>query len=159
MPKATALWLIENTTLTFQQIADFCELHILQVEALANETASIQPLDPIISGQLTKLEIQRCEVNPQAVLNLCTVERKEFRKQKAYVPLAKRKEIPNAVLWIVKHHPQVSDVSISRLLATTKDTVKKIREGAYWDYKNLFPKDPVLLALCSQNALDTMLVS
>lgn len=159
MPKATALWLIENTTLTFQQIADFCELHILQVEALANETASIQPLDPITSGQLTKLEIQRCEANPQAVLNLCTVERKEFRKQKAYVPLAKRKEIPNAVLWIVKHHPQVSDVSISRLLATTKDTVKKIREGDYWDYKNLFPKDPVLLALCSQNALDTILVS
>ncbi len=159
MPKATALWLIDNTTLTFQQIADFCQLHLLQVEMLANETAPIQPLDPIASGQLTKQEVQRCEADPKANLTVCSLERKESRKQKAYVPLAKRKEIPNAVLWILKHHPQISDVAISRLLATTKDTVKKIREGLYWDHKNLFPKDPVLLGLCSQDALDGIMTS
>ena len=164
MPKATAVWLVENTTLSFEQIADFCGMHILEVQGIADgEVASgIVGKDPIASHQLTREEIARCEENPKARLKLVTsteVYIKDKKKQKSsrYTPVARRQDKPAAVAWILKNCPDVTDIQITRLIGTTKTTIAAIRNKTHWNYSNIVGKDPVLLGLCSQNNLDTLM--
>ena len=159
MAKATALWLIENTKLTFQQIATFCDMHFLQIETLANGGEYIVPVDPVLLRQLTKQEIQRCEENPESTLQL--VQRTELtpRKKSRYVSLANRKEIRNAVLWLVKNYPELRDIEVTKLLPTTKPTIHSIRSGTYWDIRSLVAKNPVLIGLCTEEALKDVLQS
>ncbi len=164
MPKATAVWLVENTTLSFEQIADFCGMHILEVQGIADgEVASgIVGKDPITSHQLTREEITRCEENPKAKLKLVLsteVYIKDKKKQKSsrYTPVARRQDKPAAVAWILKNCPDVTDIQITRLIGTTKTTIASIRNKTHWNYTNITGKDPVLLGLCSQNDLDNLM--
>jgi len=164
MPKATAVWLVENTSLAFEQIADFCGMHILEVQGIADgEVASgIVGKDPITSRQLTREEIERCEASPKARLKLITATEvyiKDKKKQKTsrYTPVARRQDKPAAVAWILKHCPDVTDIQITRLIGTTKTTIAAIRNKTHWNYSNITGKDPVLLGLCSQNDLDTLM--
>jgi hypothetical protein len=152
MPKATALWLINHTRLTLEQIAHFCGFHPLELSVL-QEGKTIQELSPLVNGQLTQEEIARCEADPKAHLTLMLQEEIKKGTRKKYTPLAKRNEVPNAVLWIIRTMPEVSDAQICSLLSTTKTTVKAIREGIHWNFKNLTPKDPLSLELCSQESL------
>lgn len=160
MPKATAVWLIENTTLTFEQIADFCGMHILEVKGIADgEVAQgIIGVDPVNqSHQLTKEEIIRCESNPKARLQL-TQKAQDFakhnKKQKSrYTPVARRQDKPDAVAWFLKHTPDLSEAQITKLIGTTKSTIKAVRERSHWNISNIKPRDPVLLGLCSQTDL------
>ncbi|BDB96128.1 cell cycle transcriptional regulator TrcR [Candidatus Hydrogenosomobacter endosymbioticus] len=157
MRKATALWLINNTCVTFRQIAEFCDLHIVEVEALANEIGSyIQELNPIANGQLTEEEIERCSKDQSARLklhryDLCAKERKNKKK---YTPIVKRQERPEAILWILKNFPHVEIKQICDLLGTTKRTVQAIKDETYWNSANLSPNNPVLMGLCSQEELE-----
>lgn len=164
MPKATAVWLVENTTLSFEQIAEFCGMHILEIQGIAdNEVAAgIVGKDPISSHQLTREEIQRCESNPKAVLKLVTsteayIKEKKKQKNSRYTPVARRQDKPAAVAWILKNCPDVTDIQITRLIGTTKNTIASIRNKTHWNYSNIAGKDPVLLGLCSQNDLDTLM--
>ncbi len=163
MPKATAVWLVENTSLEFEQIAEFCGMHILEVQGIADgEVASgIVGKDPIASHQLTREEITRCEGNPKARLKLVMsteVYIKEEKKHKTrYTPIARRQDKPAAVAWIIKNCPDVTDIQITRLIGTTKNTIAAIRNKTHWNYSNISGKDPVLLGLCSQNDLDTLM--
>ncbi len=164
MPKATAVWLVENTSLAFEQIADFCGMHILEVQGIADGEVSsgIIGKDPITSHQLTREEIERCEANPKAKLKLITATEvyiKDKKKQKTsrYTPVARRQDKPAAVAWILKHCPDVTDLQITRLIGTTKTTIAAIRNKTHWNYSNITGKDPVLLGLCSQNDLDTLM--
>lgn len=159
MPKATAVWLIENTTLTFDQVADFCGLHPLEVKGIADGevAAGIVGMDPIANGQLTREEIERCQKDPQARLKMAKAAI-ELPKRKGrggrYTPVSKRQDKPDAIAWIVKFHPEVSDAAISKLLGTTKSTIQQIRERTHWNYQNIRPRDPVGLGLCTQIDLD-----
>lgn len=158
MPKATAVWLLDNTTLTFQQIADFCGMHTLEVQAIADgDVAShIMGLDPIMNEQLTAEEIKRCESDPNASLELYRnpeVERL-LSKGKRYVSHAKRSDRPSAIAWIVKHHPEMRDSQIVKLLRTTKPTITAIRERTHKNIHNILPRNPVTLGLCSESDLN-----
>jgi hypothetical protein len=158
MPKATAVWLLDNTTLTFQQIADFCGMHTLEVQAIADgDVAShIMGLDPIMNEQLTADEIKRCESDPNASLELYhnpEVERL-LNKGKRYVSHAKRNDRPSAIAWIVKHHPEMRDSQIVKLLRTTKPTITAIRERTHKNIHNILPRNPVTLGLCSESDLN-----
>ena len=163
MPKATAVWLISNTTLTFDQIAIFCGLHPLEVQGIADgDVASgIIGEDPIINGQLTREEIKRCEQDPEAKLELVqmsgVLKSMKAKKESKYIPVARRQDKPDAILWLVKNHPEVTDSNIIKLLGTTKDTVVAIRSREHWNIANIKPRDPVLLGLCSQIALDKVI--
>jgi hypothetical protein len=152
MPRATALWLLNHTCLTRAQISDFCDIHLLALDVLKNSN-TLQELDPLMNQQLTRDEIQRCECDPDArlVLNSQTVVKEKSYKK--YTPLSKRSDIPNAILWVVKNHPDLSDARVSLLLSTTRNMVKNIRDGVYWNLENLTPKNPVLLGLCSETDL------
>ncbi|WP_412058891.1 DUF1013 domain-containing protein [Bartonella sp. DGB2] len=159
MPKATAIWLVDNTSLTFDQIAAFCKLHPLEVKAIADGEAlqGIKGLDPINSGQLTRDEIFRGETNSQYRLKLAepkvrTPENK--RKGHRYTPVSKRQDKPNAILWLVRNHPELKDAQIARLIGTTKSTIEQIRNRTHWNSANLTALDPVTLGLCSQIDLD-----
>ncbi len=160
MPKATAVWLVENTSLTFDQIADFCKLHPLEVKGIADgEVASgIRGHDPITSGQLSREEIARGEANPKYRLNLFVSKIKlpEVKRARGprYTPLSRRQDRPNAILWLVRNHPELKDAQIMRLVGTTKATLKAIRERTHWNSAALTPMDPVTLGLCSQIDLD-----
>ena len=159
MQKATAVWLVENTTLTFQQIADFCGLHELEVNGIADgEVAQgIKGFDPIANRQLTAEEIRRCERDPKARLQLFhnpAAEGEEKRKGPRYTPLSKRQDRPSAIAWLVKFHPELSDGQISKLVGTTKPTIESIRERTHWNIANISPVDPVALGLCRQSELD-----
>ena len=162
MRKATAVWLLENTTLTFRQIATFCGLHELEVSGIADgEVAGgIRGIDPIINSQLTADEIKKCEANEELDLQLyknpAAVGEKKSRGPK-YTPLSKRQDKPAAIAWLVKFHPEVSDGQISRLIGTTKNTIKAIRERTHWNSNNLTPTDPVMLGLCKQIELEKVL--
>ena len=162
MRKATAVWLLDNTTLTFRQIATFCGLHELEVSGIADgEVAGgIRGIDPIINSQLTTDEIKRCEVNEQLDLQLyknpAAVGEKKSRGPK-YTPLSKRQDKPAAIAWLVKFHPEITDGQISRLIGTTKNTIKAIRERTHWNINNLTPTDPVMLGLCKQIELQKVL--
>jgi len=159
MPKATAVWLVDNTALTFEQIAQFCSLHPLEVKAIADGEASqgIKGMDPIITGQLTREEIARGEEDPNYRLKLSEPKVRvpeSKRKGPRYTPLSKRQDRPNAILWLVRNHPELKDAQISRLVGTTKSTIEQIRNRTHWNSANLVPMDPVTLGLCSQIDLD-----
>ena len=162
MRKATAVWLLDNTTLTFRQIATFCGLHELEVSGIADgEVAGgIRGIDPIINSQLTADEIKRCEANEELDLQLyknpAAVGEKKSRGPK-YTPLSKRQDKPAAIAWLVKFHPEISDGQISRLIGTTKNTIKAIRERTHWNINSLTPTDPVILGLCKQVELQAVL--
>ena len=162
MRKATAVWLLDNTTLTFRQIASFCGLHELEVSGIADgEVAGgIRGIDPIINSQLTADEIKKCEANEELDLQLyknpAAVGEKKTRGPK-YTPLSKRQDKPAAIAWLVKFHPEITDGHISRLIGTTKNTIKAIRERTHWNINNLTPTDPVILGLCKQTELQKVL--
>ena len=155
MPKATAVWLVENTTLTFKQIANFCNLHELEIKGIADGDVAkgIKAYNPILSGQLSREEIDSCSKNPEKILILIekseNVEVKERKKPK-YTPLSKRQDRPDAILWICKNYPELNDGQISKLVGSTKGTVSLIRKRSYWNFSSLKARDPVILALCSQ---------
>jgi hypothetical protein len=159
MPKATAVWLVDNTSLSFEQIADFCTLHPLEVKAIADgESAQgIKGLDPLMNGQLTRDEIEKAEKDSNHRLKLAAPKvRVPEAKRKAprYTPVSKRQDRPNAILWLVRNHPELKDAQISRLVGTTKNTIQQIRERTHWNSASLQPMDPVTLGLCSQIDLD-----
>ncbi len=160
MPKATAVWLVENTSLTFDQIAEFCVLHPLEVKGIADgEVASgIRGHDPITSGQLTREEIERGEKNPEYRLKLAVskVRLPEVKRHRGprYTPLSRRQDRPNAILWLVRNHAELKDAQIMRLAGTTKSTIAAIRDRTHWNSASLTPMDPVTLGLCSQIDLD-----
>lgn len=159
MPKATAVWLVDNTALSFDQIAQFCSLHPLEVKAIADgESAQgIKGMDPIMTGQLTRDEIARGEKDPNHRLKLSEPKVRvpeSKRKGPRYTPLSKRQDRPNAILWLVRNHPELKDAQISRLVGTTKSTIEQIRNRSHWNAANLQPMDPVTLGLCSQIDLD-----
>jgi len=160
MPKATAVWLIENTVLTFEQIAVFCDLHLLEVQGIADgDVASgIKGADPIAAGQLTRAEIEECQKNSESKLH-GVEKREDLPKVKRrigpkYTPLSKRQERPDAIFWLVRNHPELQDAQISRLVGTTKNTIQSIRDRTHWNSSFLNPVDPVSLGICSQIDLD-----
>lgn len=159
MPKATAVWLVDNTALSFDQIAHFCTLHPLEVKAIADGEAAqgIKGLDPVMTGQLSREEIARGEadLNHRLKLSEPKVRVPETkRRTPRYTPVSKRQDRPNAILWLVRNHPELKDAQISRLVGTTKSTIEQIRERKHWNAANLVPMDPVTLGLCSQIDLD-----
>ena len=159
MPKATAVWLVDNTALTFDQIAAFCHLHPLEVRAIADGEAAqgIKGMDPVLIGQLTREEIARAEADPnhRLKLNESKVRVPEPKRRGGrYTPLSKRQDRPNAILWLVRNHPELKDAAISRLVGTTKSTIEQIRNRTHWNSTSLTPMDPVTLGLCSQIELD-----
>ena len=159
MRKATAVWLVENTSLTFMQIANFCGLHELEVSGIADgEVASgIRGMDPITSNQLTLEEIKRCELDPNSklvlIVNPATIGETK-RRGPRYTPLSKRQDKPAAIAWLVKFYPEIADSQIIKLVGTTKPTIKAVRERSHWNITNIVPTDPVLLGLCKQVELD-----
>jgi uncharacterized protein len=162
MPKATAVWLIKNTKLSFLQIADFCQMHLLEIQALADgEKGNITEIDPIVSGQISKEDLARCEKDQNARLslkiNLGTKHITKKKGAKKYIPLVNRQNKPDAVFWLIKQEQDLEDREIVKLVGTTKGTVSAIRNKTYWNYQNLKPRDPVLLNLCSQTDLNIVL--
>ncbi|MDF7674683.1 DUF1013 domain-containing protein [Acetobacteraceae bacterium ESL0709] len=158
MPKATAVWLIEKTGLTFTQIAEFCGMHPLEVQAIADgEVAGgINGYDPIKNNQLTLVEIKRCEADPKAKLKIKSSENPVARRAKGarYTPVSKRNDRPDAIAFLLRQFPQLTDTQIVRLLGTTKDTIAKIRDKQHWNSANIKPRDPVILGLCTQTDLN-----
>ena len=163
MQKATAVWLVENTSLTFDQISKFCGLHELEVSGIADgEVAQgIRGMDPISTNQLTREEIDRCENDPSSNLKLMVnpaAKDEKKRRGPKYTPLSKRQDKPSAILWLVKFHPDLSDGQISKLVGTTKNTIQSIRQRSHWNINNIQAIDPVALGLCKQVELDTQVV-
>jgi len=161
MPKATAVWLVDNTTLSFRQIADFCGLHELEVQGIADGdvAAGVKGFDPIANNQLEASEIAAGEKDPAHRLRLKhnpAAVGEERRRGPRYTPLSKRKDRPAAIFWLVKFHPELTDAQISKLVGTTKSTIQSIRERTHWDMANIQPIDPVALGLCRQSELDRM---
>jgi uncharacterized protein len=159
MAKATAVWLVDNTTCSFKQIADFCGLHELEVNGIADGevAAGIKGFDPIANTQLDREEIERAEKNPGHKLQLKynpAAEGELKRKGPRYTPLSKRQDRPSAIAWLVKFHPELADSQISKLVGTTKPTITSIRERSHWNINNILPVDPVALGMCKQIELD-----
>ena len=154
MPKATAVWLVENTKISFKQIADFCSLHVLEIKGIADGDVAkgIKAYNPILAGQLTREEIEECskDVNKPLTLNKKVLDIKTEKKVNRYVPLSKRQDRPEAVLWLTKNCPQLSDGQIVKLVGSTKNTVSAIRHKKYWNSSNLTPKDPIVFNFCSE---------
>ena len=158
MPMATAVWLVENTTLTFKQIAKFCNLHQIEVQGIADgEVAKgIMAYNPIISGQLTREEIEQSSIDENRNLQIKNTDieiSSEDKKVKKYVPLSKRQDKPDSALWLIKHHSLLKDSQIAKLVGVTKNSVTSIKNKSYWNYNNLSPKDPVALGLFAQKDL------
>jgi hypothetical protein len=162
MPKATAVWLVENTTLSFEQIASFCGMHALEVQAIADGEVAvgIVGLDPVANGQLTREEIERCEKNDEADLRLSSVPDLALQKTKGarYTPVSKRQDKPDAIAWLLKHHPELSDAQLCKLIGTTKDTIAKVRDRSHWNAANIKPRNPVTLGLCSEPDLEKAVI-
>jgi hypothetical protein len=159
MPKATAVWLVENTALSFDQIADFCGMHVLEIQGIADGEVSggIRGLDPLANGQLTSDEIKRCENDPSAKLQISgTAKQYISSKSKGarYTPVARRQDKPDAIAWLIKHFPAMTDAQIVKLVGTTKTTIEAVRTKSHWNSGNIKPRDPVLLGLCTQTHLD-----
>jgi hypothetical protein len=154
MPKATAVWLVENTKISFKQIADFCDLHELEIKGIADGDVAkgIKAYNPILAGQLTREEIENCskDLNRTLVLNKKNLDIKSEKKVNKYIPLSKRQDRPESVLWFTKNYPQLSDGQIVKLVGSTKNTVSAIRNKKYWNSSNLSPKDPVVFNFCSE---------
>ena len=159
MAKATAVWLVDNTTLTFKQVADFCELHELEVQGIADGDVAtgVKGFDPIANNQLTREEIEEAEKDPKQKLKLkfyAASVGEEKRRGPRYTPLSKRQDRPASILWLVKFHPELADAQISKLVGTTKPTIQALRERTHWNISNIQPIDPVALGLCKQSELD-----
>ena len=159
MPKATAVWLVENTSLTFDQIADFCELHPLEIQAIADgEVANqMQGLDPVANGQTTAEEIERCQADPAARLKLspkALPPQVVKHRGPRYTPIAKRQDKPDAIAYLLKSHPELSDAQISKLIGTTKPTIAAVRDRTHWNSPNIKPRHPVGLGLCTLQELE-----
>src|SRR5690349_12239357 len=160
MPKATAVWLLDNTALTFDQIADFCKLHPLEVKAIADGDSAqgIKGLDPVLTGQLTREELAQAEADPASRLKLSgqTVARpgSDRKTGPRYTPVSRRQDRPTAILWLVRNHPELKDAAIMRLVGTTKSTIAAIRARTHWNAATLTPLDPVTLGLTTQLELD-----
>ncbi|CAO5678465.1 MAG: hypothetical protein NEHIOOID_00923 [Holosporales bacterium] len=161
MPRATAVWLIDNTRLTFEQIADFCNLHMIEIQAIADgEVASLKGFDPIANGQLTLEDIKLCEADANARLKIrpsVTADDILGKQKKRYVAVSKRQDRPDAIAWFVRHYPQVSDSKICQLLGTTRATILAVRNKTHWNSANIKPKNPVHLGICSQAEIDMVL--
>lgn len=161
MPIATAVWLIDNTSLTFDQIADFCSLHPLQVKGIADGDvgAGVRGINPITTHQLSRDEIEKGEADSEYKLKLArpkTIVAEKPRKGPRYTPVSKRQNRPDAIAWMVRNHPEVSDAQIAKLLGTTKTTIQSVRDRSHWNSANLQPRDPVGLGLCTQIDLDAI---
>jgi hypothetical protein len=160
MPKATAVWLVENTALSFEQVANFCNLHPLEIKAIADGDAAqgIKGIDPIQTGQLTRDEIGLGEADPEHRLKISEpkvrIPEAKGKRGPRYTPVSRRQDRPNAILWLVRNHSELKDSQIMRLVGTTKSTIQAIRERTHWNASNLQPMDPVTLGLCSQIDLD-----
>lgn len=160
MAKATAVWLVENTTLTFRQIADFCSMHELEVQGIADGDVAtgVKGFDPVANNQLDMIEIEKGQADPLYRMKLKfnpAAVGEEKRRGPRYTPLSKRQDRPAAILWLVKFHPELSDGAIGKLVGTTKPTILAIRERTYWNIQNIQPIDPVALGFCRQSELDT----
>lgn len=159
MPHATASWLVDNTALTFEQIAEFCGLHILEVQAMADDLAGQKYTgrDPIHSGELNQAEIDKGQANPDYKLKMQRAPISVSRtKGPRYTPVSKRQDKPDGIAWILRNHPEISDAQIGKLIGTTRNTIAAIRERSHWNIANIQPKDPVTLGLCSQRELDAI---
>ncbi|WP_427965985.1 DUF1013 domain-containing protein [Altererythrobacter sp.] len=159
MPHATATWLVDNTALSFEQIAEFCGLHILEVQAMADDLAGSKYTgrDPVHSGELTQEEIERGQADATYSLKMQKAPVEVTRtKGPRYTPVSKRQDKPDGIAWILRSHPEVSDAQISKLIGTTRNTITAIRERSHWNIQNIQPKDPVTLGLCSQRELDAV---
>ena len=157
MPHATASWLVDNTALSFEQIANFCGLHILEVQAIADDTAAtkLTGRDPIRAHELTMAEIEKGQADPSYVLKMDREPEQVTRtKGPRYTPVSKRADKPDGIAWIIRNHPEVSDGAIGKLIGTTRTTISAIRERTHWNMANIVPKDPVTLGLTSQRELD-----
>ncbi|WP_049645510.1 DUF1013 domain-containing protein [Candidatus Rhodobacter oscarellae] len=159
MAKATAVWLVDNTTISFKQIADFCGLHELEVQGIADGDVAtgVKGFDPIANNQLTQEDIDTAQANPLFKLKLkfyAAAVGEEKRRGPRYTPLSKRQDRPASILWLVKFHPELTDGQISKLVGTTKPTIQAIRERTHWNISNIQPIDPVALGLCKQSELD-----
>ena len=160
MPKATAVWLVENTTLTFKQIAEFCHLHELEVKGIADGDVAqgVRGLDPVTGGQLTRDEIAKAEADPEHALKLLEskvdVQVKKSTSGPRYTPVSRRGDRPDAIAWLLRYHPELPDAAIMKLVGTTKHTINAVRERSHWNATNIKPVDPVSLGLCSQIDLD-----
>lgn len=159
MPHATASWLVDNTALSFDQIAEFCGLHILEVQAIADDTAATKYTgrDPVRAHELTHEEIRKGEADPEYRLRMQTGPEPVRRtKGPRYTPVSKRQDKPDGIAWILRNHPEISDGAIGKLIGTTRTTIQAIRERSHWNIANIVPKDPVTLGLCSQRELDAL---
>ena len=161
MPLATAVWLIENTSLAFDQIADFCRLHPLQVKGIADGDVAVgvRGINPITNNQLTREELDAAQADPNYRMKLArakTVVAEKTRKGPRYTPVSKRQNRPDAIAWLVRHHPEISDAQVAKLLGTTKSTIQSVRDRSHWNSQNITPQDPVGLGLCSQIDLDNL---
>lgn len=159
MPHATASWLVDNTSLSFEQIANFCGLHILEVQAIADDTAAtkLTGRDPIRAHELTMAEIEKGQANPNYALKMDREPEAATRtKGPRYTPVSKRSDKPDGIAWIIRNHPEVSDGQIGKLIGTTRNTISAIRDKSHWNISNIVPKDPVTLGLCSQRELDAI---
>jgi hypothetical protein len=159
MPHATASWLVDNTSLSFEQIANFCGLHILEVQAIADDTAAtkLTGRDPIRAHELTMVEIEKGQADPSYALKMDREPEAATRtKGPRYTPVSKRSDKPDGIAWIIRNHPEVSDGQIGKLIGTTRNTISAIRDKSHWNMANIVPKDPVTLGLCSQRELDAI---
>ena len=163
MPKATAIWLVENTSLSFRQIANFCGMHELEIKGIADGEvgAGIKGLNPITNNQLTKEEIERCSDNSdsdlQIIKNEISAKTEQSKKKKKYTPLSKRQDRPDAVYWLIRNHPELKDSQVAKLVGSTKSTIDAIRNRTHWNMSNIRPQDPIGLGLCKQIELDEAL--
>jgi hypothetical protein len=163
MPKATAVWLVENTTLTFGQIAEFCGLHPLEVKGIADGDVAngVKGQDPIMKGIVTRDNLEAAEKDPKVKLQVTSsfsnyVLTEKKRKKTKYTPVARRQDKPDAIAWLLKKYPKIKDTQIVKLIGTTKKTINDIRNKSYWNMANLKPRDPVLLGLCTQTSLEVI---
>ena len=163
MPKATAVWLIDNTGMTFKQISEFCTLHILEVEGIADGdvAAGIRGADPIANGQVSREEIEKAEKDPNYAMKANKFDSDDLQPSKKkkgprYTPLSRRQDRPDAIAWLVRNHPDITDAQISKLIGTTKPTIKSIRDRTHWKINTINPTDPVSLGLCTQTDLDAL---
>ncbi len=160
MPKATAVWLVDNTSLTFDQIAEFVGMHPLEVKGIADEDVAkgIKGIDPVSNGQLTREQIEQAEKDPQTHLELAPSKYKlpqvKAKKTPRYTPVSKRQDKPDAIYWLIRNHPEMTDADVIKLIGTTKATITKIRDRGHWNSQNIKAVDPVTLGLCSQIELD-----
>jgi uncharacterized protein len=159
MPHATASWLVDNTSLSFEQIAEFCGLHILEVQAIADDMAAtkLTGRDPVRAHELTLEEIEKAQANPNYMMKMQKgPEQVRRTKGPRYTPVSKRQDKPDGIAWILRNHPEVTDGAIGKLIGTTRTTIAAIRDRTHWNIGNIVPKDPVTLGLCSQRELDAL---